>query len=471
MQAIQGHVFEFGHFQLVESERQLLKDGQPVSLPPKVLDTLLLLVQNHGRLIDKQQLMTRLWPNSFVEEVNLNRSISSLRKALGESASSPVFIETVPKSGYRFVAPVTELTGEASLILEKYTSERITTEEEEEIIDSLGPEAYTITAPSKTSLISTLRLRSVAIPAAAAVVALAALIYFWTTGRLDRGATPTTVKSIAVLPFKDLGTQSDDDHLGLGIADVLITRLCNLKQVNVRPTSAVIKYEQEQDLTAAGRTLGVDASLEGSIQRSGDQIRVTARLVRVSDQSTIWSGQFDEKARNIFAVQDAISRQVADSLALNLSAGESARLTKHYTEDADAYQLYVKGRYHWNKRNNEGMEQAQYYFRRATEKDPSFSLAYLGFADVVLTSWDSPEAQSAVQKAIELDGTLGEAHATMGFAEMFHRWKWREAEESFRRAIALSPGYGTAHQWYATLLAITGRVHEAKREMKRAPRN
>ncbi len=466
MQAIEDHVFEFGDFQLAAAERRLLKDGQPVPLPPRVFDTLLLLVQNHGRLIDKQELMTRLWPNSFVEEVNLNRSISSLRKALGESASSPVFIETVPKSGYRFVAPVVEVKGEGNLILEKYTSKKITTEEEEEIFDSFGPEART--TMTGTRVVSTLRRRSVAVAGSVVVIAIAALTYVWTTGKPDRGATATTVKSIAVLPFKDLGAQGESDHLGLGMADVLITRLGNLKQINVRPTSAVSRYDREQDLIEAGRTLGVDALVEGSIQRSGEQIRVTARLVRASDQTTIWSGQFDESAKNIFAVQDAISRQVADSLALNLTAGERARLAKHYTENADAYQLYAKGRYHWNKRNNEGMERAQYYFRRATEEDPNFALAYLGLADVVLTSWDSPGALSAIEKAIELDGALGEAQATQGFAMMFHRWKWGEAEESFKRAINLSPGYGTAHQWYATLLAITGRVQEAKREMIQA---
>jgi len=190
--------------------------------------------------------------------------------------------------------------------------------------------------------------------------------------------------------------------------------------------------------------------------------------VRVSDQSPIWSGQFDEKTEDMLAVEDAISEQLADSLAGNLSGSEKAMLAKHYTEDLDAYQFYVKGRYHWNKRSWTGMGQAQYFFRRAIEKDPNFALAYVGLADSMFTGSASPEAYTSVKKAIELDSTLGEAYATRGFASMFHQWDWRGAEENLKRAIELNPGYGTAHQWYATLLAIRGRVDEAKREMSRA---
>jgi len=217
-----------------------------------------------------------------------------------------------------------------------------------------------------------------------------------------------------------------------------------------------------------GKLLGVDAVLEGSVYRIQEKIRVTARLMRVSDQSPIWSGQFDDKATDVLVVQNAIAEQVADSLTLNLSAGEKAALTKHYSENQDAYQLYVKGRYYWNKRSWPGMAQADYFFRRAIEKDPEFALAYLGLADRLFTGRDNAEAYSVLGKALALDPNLGEAYATMGFAQMFHAWDWQKAEESFKRAIELNPGYGTAHQWYATLLAITGRMDEAKQEMRRA---
>lgn len=469
-------IYEFGPFRLHEREGVLLRDDRPVPLTPKVFEMLLLLVENRGHLVLKEEIMSRLWPNSFVEEVNVNRNISTLRRALADSPNDPVYIETAPKRGYRFVASVVEVEmDEADLILERRTSAQIITEEEEEIADagqSIRDEAFAGTAPvarpaAHPRLISRLRRHALPLSAVVMLALFAAVVYLWVLGQHGRAATGVKVKSIAVLPFRNLSASGDDEHLGLGLADVLITRLSNLKAVNVRPTSAVLKYDQ-QDSVEAGRTLGVDAVLEGSIQHSGDRIRVTARLVKVSDQSPIWSGQFDEKAEDLLAVQDTISQQLVYSLALDLSGSEKARLAKHYTDDADAYQLYVKGRYHWNKRNWTGMDQAQYFFRRAIEKDPNFALAYVGLADSMFTGSASPEAYTSVKKAIELDGTLGEAYATRGFASMFHEWDWRGAEENFKRAIELNPGYGTAHQWYASLLAIRGRVDEAKREMSRA---
>lgn len=475
MQAQIKRVYEFGPFRLDPHEGVLLKDDRPVSLTPKVFDTLLLLVENRGHLVPKEEIMSRLWPESFVEEVNVNRNISTLRRALADSPADPVYIETVPKRGYRFVAPVVEVeTDEAELILERRTSAEIITEEEEEVSESGRSDrdealqaARTAHTAAHASWLSRLRRHALALTAVVMLVLVAAAVYL-AVGQRGRAATTARVKSIAVLPFKDMAA-AGDEHVGLGLADVLITRLGSLKAVTVRPTSAVLKFEgQEQESVAAGQLLGVDAVLEGSIYRQHEKIRVTARLVRVSDQSPIWSGQFDDQAKDVLAVQNAIAGQVADALALNLSAGEKAALAKPYSENADAYQLYVKGRYEWNKRSWPGMNQAEYFFRRAIEHDPDFALAYLGLADRLFTNTADPEAYSAVNKALALDPDLGEAYATMGFAQMFHEWDWQKAEESFKRAIELKPGYGTAHQWYATLLAVTGRVDEAKQEMRRA---
>ena len=466
MQAQTKRIYEFGRFRLDGQEGVLFRDDRQVPLTPKAFDMLLLLVESRGHLVLKEEIMNRLWADSFVEEVNVNRTISTLRRALADSPNNPLYIETVPKRGYRFVASVVEVErDEAELILEKHSSAEIITEEEEEITDSPQSddagalERVNINAQADThpSLISRLRRHALGLSAVIILALLSAGVYWWVVAQRGHAATTARVKSIAVLPFRDISATSDE-HLGLSLADVLITRLSNLKDVNVRPTSAVMKFEgQDVESTAGGRMLGVDAVLEGSIYRSHDQIRVTARLVRVSDESPIWSGQFGNKASDVLALQNAIAEQVADALALNLSADEKTSLTKRYSESADALQLYAKGRYYWNTRTWEGMVQAEYFFRRAIEKDPNFALAYVGLADRLFTGSGNPDAYAAVRKAIELDPTLGEAYATLGFASMFQKWNWQEAEESFKRAIELRPGYGTAHQWYATLLAITGR--------------
>jgi DNA-binding winged helix-turn-helix (wHTH) protein/TolB-like protein/Flp pilus assembly protein TadD len=474
MQARTRRIYEFGRFRLDGDEGILLKEGRPVPLTPKVFDLLLLLVENRGHLVPKEEIMSRLWPESFVEEVNVNRNISTLRRALNDSPNDRAYIETVSKRGYRFVAAVVEVEAdETELILERRTSTEIITDEEE-ITDADGRyagdpfEQATLPAGIVARLGLSSRLRRYAALLSVVAMVTLSVVVWWATGQHRRGATVGGINSIAVLPFKDMGARGDE-HLGLGLADVLITRLSNLKEVKVRPTSAVEKFEgQEQESAAVGKLLGVDAVLEGSIYRVQEQLRVTARLMRVSDQSPIWSGKFDDKAEDVLAVQNAIAEQVADSLALSLSAGEKAALTKHFSENPDAYQLYVRGRYFWNKRSWPGMAQAEYFFRRAIEKDPEFALAYLGLADTLFTQATNPEGSSALSKALALDPNLGEAYATAGFAQIFHEWDWQKAEENFKRAIELKPGYGTAHQWYATLLAITGRVDEAKQEMRRA---
>ena len=463
-------IYEFGPFHLNAEERLLLRDGQPVPLTPKAFDTLLLLVENSGRLLDKNELMGSVWPDAVVEENNLNRSIYVLRKALGESSGTAKYIETVPKHGYRFVASVVEVeSDEAQLILERRTTARIVTEEEEMIDSSrLEPEGLfrNEARPTPgTHLLSLSRRRTLTISAGVFVVL--GLVIFWVTGKLGRSAT-ANIKSIAVLPFKTIDAREDDTQRGLGLADILITRLSNIKELNVRPTSAVMTLEDDLDSISAGRKLEVDAVLEGTIYRAADRVRVTTRLVRVSDQSPIWAGQFEKPLQDELRLQDEIALQVVDALALNLSGYEQRALTKRYTESADAYQLYVKGRYHWNKRNYEGLQEAERLFRNAIDKDPNFALAYVGLADTTAFFYRQTDLYQALGKALELDPNLAEAHATRGFTRAIHEWNWKEAEDSFKRSIELNPGYATAHHWYAMLLGIEGRYDEAKAELRRA---
>ncbi|HEX7317075.1 MAG TPA: tetratricopeptide repeat protein [Pyrinomonadaceae bacterium] len=284
-------------------------------------------------------------------------------------------------------------------------------------------------------------------------------------------------RTVAVLPFKPLVVENRDEVLELGMADALITKLSNTRGVIVRPLASARRYGGiEQDPLAAGRELQVDSVVDGSIQRWGDRIRVTARLVGVGGEQ-LWAGQFDEKFTDIFAVQDAISGRVAGALALHLSSEEERRLTKRYTENAAAYELYLRGRYHLYKLTPPEIRKGIAFFREAVTVDPAYALAYAGIADAYstlpitsdVTPRDAfPKAQEAVTKALELDGSLAEAHAILGRIKFWFDWDWAGSESEFRRAIELSPNNADAHRLYAHLLSNTGRYEEALRELKRA---
>jgi TolB-like protein len=266
------------------------------------------------------------------------------------------------------------------------------------------------------------------------------------------------VNSIAVLPFKPLGTEGSDEVLGLGMADALITKLSNLRKIVVRPTSAVLKYTGPgHDPLAVGRELSVDSVLDGKIQKLGDRVRVTVQLVRVRDGLPLWAEKFDEQFTSIFAVEDSISEQVTKALVLKLTGEEKKQLSKHYTESPEAYQLYLKGRYFWNKRAAEDLEKSIKFFEQAIGKDPNYALAYAGLADAysVLANTPLPQrdamskAKAAAMKALELDDTLAEAHTSLALVKMSYDWDWPGAEREFKRALELNPNYATAHHWYA----------------------
>jgi len=417
-------LFEFGPFRLDSAERTLTRDGALVSLPPKVFDTLLTLVQNPGRLMRKDDLINRLWPDSFVEEATLARNISDLRKTLGESFTGEKYIETVPKSGYRFVADVRRIDPPSrDIVLARHTRASLVIEQQLE-------------------------------PA---------------------------VRSIAVLPFQPLDKSDDNDFLGLGLADALITKLSNIRQITVRPTRSVMSYAHTSvNAATAGRELGVEAVLDGSIQRSGDRIRITVQLVDTSSENPLWAAQFDEKFTDVFSVEDSISDQVARALTLRLSGEEQKQLSKRYTENIDAFELYLRGRYHWNRRTSAGIEKSIQCFKRAIELDPNYSLAYAGLADaytflgdVGLTAIRPLDAFTAARQAalaaIELDDRLAEGHTALAHIDM-HCYRWAEARQAFDRAIELGPNYAHSRQLNAFYLAFNGQLKEAQPEIRRALR-
>jgi TolB-like protein/DNA-binding winged helix-turn-helix (wHTH) protein/lipoprotein NlpI len=477
--------YEFGGFRLDAANRLLLREGRVVPLKPKVIETLLVLVERRGEVLGKDALMGLLWPEQFVEESNLTQNIYVLRKTLGETPGAPEFIETIPRRGYRFIAAVTERTADGDGAPPENGAEAPdAASADAEVVDESGAveiaesEPSVITPrPSSTVERPARRRTGALVVAALLLVGLFVGAVFWVLigGRSAGGAS---VRSVAVLPFKPLGAEAEEAYLGPGMADALITKLSGNGRVAVTPTSAVLRYGGAgQDPRAAGRELGVDAVLDGKVQRAGEQVRVTVQLVRVSDGATLWAEKFDGEFSNIFRIQDAVAERAASALTLRLDGDERARTRKHYTENAEAYQAYLKGRYFWNKRTPEGFRKGVEYFRRAIEVDPAYALAYAGLADCYVRLGDRggeeergavARGTEAVVKALELDDSLAEAHAAAGFIKFRFEWDFAGAEREYRRALELDPDYSEAHQWYAFQLLARGRRDEADREIARA---
>lgn len=478
-------LYEFEQFRLDPQERLLLRDGEPVPLTPKAFDMLLALVENSGRLLEKEELMRRLWPDSFVEEGSLAQNVSLLRRALGERPEGQKFIETVPRRGYRFVAGVIGVNDNAGLIVRGQSTASIAGEGKEEPdipdnVESGQSGAQKALEPDRHAnwILRQKPRRAVLLVSLALAVVVAAFLISSVFNKGEQAAGQP-IKSIAVLPFKSFGGDNDDQYLGVGIAETLTTRLSSLQLLTVRPSSAVLKYaDSEKETVEAGQELKVDSVLEGSIRRFGERIRVTVRLVSVSDVSLLWADHFDENFTDIFRVEDSISTKVAAALALKLSGEEQKRLIKRYTDNAEAYQHYLKGRFFWNKRTAEGFKLGIAQFKQAVEKDPGYALAYAGLADSYtgLTFYNfaapnetMPKANEAAMNALAIDSTLAEAHASLAHVKVNYDWNWAEAEKEFRLSIQLKPDYATAHEWYAIhYLTPTGHFEEALQEMKRA---
>ncbi|MGH9850766.1 MAG: winged helix-turn-helix domain-containing protein [Blastocatellia bacterium] len=466
-----NHIYEFGPFRLDVAERLLVRDGETIPLQPKAYDLLHVLVEHHGHLLEKDELLKAVWPDTVVEEVNLANNVSILRKALGEGGNEQQFIETVPRRGYRFVAPVREA--------QEGTAEPGVAEIAQAPVVQQEVQAAAATGEQPAQGISRLVKRRPALVVSLVILLLigaAGAINSWSPKR-QPAAPSAAIRSIAVLPFKPLTASGRDEALELGMADTLITKLSNLKHLIVRPTSAVRKYTAlDQDPLAAGREQKVDAVLESSFQRLGEKIRVTVRLVKVSDGSALWAYQCDEYCANIFAAQDAISEKVARALAPELTGKERALLAKRYTDNFEAYLLYVNGRFFWDKRTEEGMKKSIEYYEQTIRLDPNYALAYVGLANSYITLGNqsflapgevSRKVKAAVRKALEIDDQLGEAHAALAAVYLYDR-EWSEAEKAHKRAIEVNPSYATAHRWYSYFLMSMGRSDEAMAEAKQA---
>src|SRR5258708_4908270 len=371
-------LYEFGPFRINIMERLLQRDRETVPLTPKVFDTLMVMVQNGGHVLEKNELMQTLWPDSFVEESSLTQNVSLLRRALGETNDGRQYIETLPKRGYRFVVDVREVDEcETEVVLKERTTTEILVEEEEHRATQSTRlqlhESARVRTERRFGLKSHLAVGAIVITAAVVVT------YLYERGQKTPSFAP---RSIAVLPFQTVGKDTETNSLGLGIVDALVMRLGKLDQTIVLPTSSVFKYaDHTKDDFTIGKELGVDEVLDGTLQRDSDSVRVSAQLIRLSNGKTVWSETFDEPYHGLFYVDESISARLANALVAQMPQPVAERSPNRTTKNPEAYQAYLMGEYFWNFRTKENLGKAIDYLEQAVKIDPNFALAHAVLAD------------------------------------------------------------------------------------------
>lgn len=441
----------FGDFVLDESRRQLLRAGEPVRLSPKAFQLLSTLALARPRAMSKVELQEKLWPDTYVTEGNLANLVAELRSALGDDRARSQFIRTLYGFGYAFTATV----------------------EEEGFDDKVVPPHPAAAAVRRRPLRRVL-------PALLAS-GFAVLLVSAPSSRETTRPVHQPIRSIAVLPFDTSALTADEKHLGLGLADVVITRLTNVRQLAVRPTSAIRPFAGRAiDSAATGRKLGVDAVVEGSVRTSGENVRLTVELLDVRDGKPLWAERFDARRSSMFVLEDDLSARVASALMLHITPGERKRLTKRSTGNAEAYQLYLMARYSLQNGGSGGTvgeeKRAAELFERAVEKDPDFALAWAGLGQAYAVmpaqarmqpalAW--PRAERAALRTLQLDPENAEAHGVLGFRDMYWKLDFVAAEREFKRALALNPR-AQCLTAYAVLLQALGRLNEAIEMRKRA---
>ena len=471
MSSLTSSLYEFDEFRLYPQNRVLRRGGAAVSLTPKAFDVLLLLIQNAGRIVTKDELMKAVWPDSFVEESNLTQTIFMVRKALDETADRR-YILTVQGQGYRFLVPVREADrNEPDIEASVAISDAISVPEAQ--VNSRGPSAR----HSKAAVIGF---------AAVALVLISA--YAIWPGRSRRAVGEQHGRTmLAVLPFENFTGDAGQEYFSDGLTEEMISQLGDLDpgHLGVIARTSVMHYKHSpESIPQVGKDLGVQYVIEGSVRRDSERVRITVQLIQVKDQSHLWARQYDRDLGHLLELQSEIAREVANEIEFSLSGRRRIDTAAAHMPGAksgpnsyEAFDLYLKGRYFWNKRTGEGFRQAADYFQQAIDKDPKYGRAYAGLADTfaLMSTWYMgpqnelmPKARSAALRALELDESLAEAHASLALIKENYDYDWPGAETEFRRAVQLDPQYATAHQWYGESLSWQGRFEEAFAESERA---
>ncbi len=447
-------IYEFGEFLLDLDEKRLLRNGQTVSLQPKVFDMLAVFVERHGELISRDELMNAVWKDTFVEESNLRFCLHGLRKALGKNADGKDHIETIPKRGFRFTAE--------------------TSEKSAEIIPETTVETNAETPLKIVEKPRTANRNWLIGFAVFSLICLSVLAFAWQRNRVQSPQNALGINTLAVLPFASVGENAETDTaLQTGLTDAMITNLSKIKELKVLPLTSIRQFAgQKFDALTVGRKLQADAVLEGSYRIDSENVRITANLLRVSDGATLWTETFTAKKTGKLEIENFISLRTARLLSLKISLTEDEKFLSGTNLNSEAVQNYLAGRKIWQTRELKRHQEMVRYFKKAIELEPNWSLAYSGLAEALLnddsylTDWESIE--KFTRKALELDEANAQAHTAL--AQIYHRkyWDWENAEKSFKKAGSINPNYSHAHHEYAIFLGIQRRFVEAKAELQLA---
>jgi TolB-like protein/DNA-binding winged helix-turn-helix (wHTH) protein/Tfp pilus assembly protein PilF len=465
MRPVSKGLAKFGDFELDLEQRVLLKRGKPVPLPPKDIETLVILVEGRGQIVEKKELMEKIWPGTFVEEGNLTRHVFNLRQVLADGKSDRHYIETVPKRGYRFVFPVIHdaegIQGTTTNLLGAEKPSFLQPEDHPFTSEQAVQEAHWPWSRYRSAL------------ALASLLLLGGVAYLTLTHLKPRSTLASHRVMLAVLPVQNLSGDSKLEYVTDGLTEELIAQLgkLNPQQLSVIARTSSMAYKNtNKTITQIAGDLGVDYVLETSLRQSTDRLRFTAQLIRTKDQAHIWAQEYDKNQGDLIAIQDEIGRTVAAQVRVRLSPSAEGRAAHWHPVTAESYDLYLRGRHFQNARSKDGLEQSLNYFQQAIDKDSQNAQAFAGMADsynllVFYGYMDGStgivRAKDAAEQAVATDETLAEGHAALAYVDFMWLWDWNTAELEFHRSIDLDQNYVPAHQWYALYLAARERPQEA----------
>jgi TolB-like protein/DNA-binding winged helix-turn-helix (wHTH) protein/Tfp pilus assembly protein PilF len=473
----------FGAFEVDLPAGQLRKHGMRLKLSEQPFQILALLLASPGEVVPRELLRERLWPSdTFVDfDHGLNNAVMRLREALGDSSDRPRFIETLPRRGYRFIAPI-----ESSSDISLSAAESVPPTADSGMSNSPARSLENIPVPQQIATsqrsgffaLPRIAILFAAVLAGSALISAIAVRYVRGVDASKGRANRST--SLVVLPMENLSGDREQDYFADGMTDDLIANLAKIRSLRVISRSTAMAYKStHKPLLQIANELNVDAVVEGTVMRAGNRVRITAELVQVSTDQHLWADTYESPIGDVLALQNRVSSAIADQIRINLTKEDRERLAKQPAVSPEAYEDYLKGRYYWNKRSGDGFNRAIGYFEEATRKDPQYALAYAGLADcygiIGATIYGSvpaadaaPKAKAAAVRALEIDPSLAEAETSLATAKFNYDWDWAGAAEGFKRAIQMDPGYATAYQRYSLYSISLGRFSDSFEQIKKA---